>query len=167
MSLTNEKSSSGAAGEAYDVSSQITELRFPRVTGYSQAEVAFNGGSSTAYNLNEVVAITGGPFVPVQGSSPLLRVDTQVLGSTEPTATQYLYYTISEGNYLLYTSPNSDGSGATQIGTVPTSSTDPNKTSLKAEYVQPASAKPVIVIGDITIDPPIRKPRKEERTRKS
>lgn len=154
MPRTNQNYQSKTEETVYDVTTQITELSLPRVGGYQTAEVAFGGAASASYNLGEVSVVTNGPFIPISGSTPLLEVVSQVQGASDGPSTQYLFYTTSNNTYFFFTSPNADGSEATGIGSLPTTTTDPTNTTLKAVYSQP-STKPVIVIGSIVIDPPI------------
>ena len=154
MPRTNQNYQTKSESGVYDVTTQITEIRMPSIEGFTQGEVAFGDEASALYSLGRVTVIDG-PFIPASGSDPLLKVVSQVVGSSEPAVTEYLFYTISGSNYLLYSSPNSDGSEAVLTGTVPTTSTDPNKTTMKLEYVA-TPGKPVIVIGDIVIDPPVK-----------
>lgn len=154
MPRTNQNYEVRSKEEVYDVTTQITELRMPAIKGFTDAEVAFGDEASALYSLGKVSVIDG-PFIPVSGSDPLLKVVSQVNGSSEPAVTEYLFYTLSGNNYNLFSSPNADGSDSAQIGTVPTTSTDPSKTTMKLEYVA-TPGKPVIVIGDIVIDPPVK-----------
>lgn len=149
-------SPSMAEGTTYPVKSNITELSFPDVSGYTQVNVTIGGTAFGPYNLGKVVSISPGQPVPKEGSTTLLSVVSQIVG-VEETGSQYLFYQdAADGKSKdYYSSPNSNGSPSTFIGNVSNTSTDPNKTTLKAVFSQPVDTDPVIIIGDMIIDPPL------------
>jgi len=142
----------------YEVTTEITEVNLPSISGYSTATVAFASNSAETYNLGENQDVIGTTSSIPKGPDHRLKVTSCVQnaeGCISETVAWLYYELINNGaDYKFYKSDTESGT-AEPIATLSTTTTDPTNTTLEAVFQAPGGGEVIIIIGDLVIDPPI------------
>lgn len=136
------------------VTTEITQILFPSISGYSEATVALDGNSAETYNLGGIED-TQGPSVSIQeGAENRTEVTACVLngsGICIASTTVWVYYVLinNDTEYEFWKSDTETGT-AVAFAEVPTSSDGGG--SLRAVFEDGGGGEVIIVLGDFVVN---------------
>lgn len=136
------------------VTTEITQILFPSISGYSQATVALDGNSAETYDLGQIEN-TQGPSVSIQeGSENRTEITACVLNSSGnciASTTVWVYYElINNGSEYEFRKSDTETGTSEAFAEVPTTSDGGG--SLRAVFEAGGGGEVIIVLGDFVIN---------------